>query len=208
MARELEDLIRDRFLPISLPDENGDEISPFDELLNERGSEQLDTAEQVLSQFVLDTGAVGSAYFWRGVNTLRDWSEQAFARSLFVLGEGASVPLRHDTQVTLTPFRPRAESQRTVSAARQQFNELVEKWREETRHLSSLTDIVLNFNYQRIIGMGPAALPFIFEELSTNGGHWFWALRAITGEDPVPPQDRGNIPNMKNAWIEWCRKHA
>ena len=119
-----------------------------------------------------------------------------------------ATPLRHDTQVTFTAFHPLVEAPKLVSPARRQFNGLAEKWHEDTDHLSSLTDVVLNFNYQRIVGMGPAALPFIFDELRTNGGHWFWALRAITGEDPVPPQDRGNIQNMKNAWLEWWRKHA
>jgi hypothetical protein len=227
MASELEDLIRERWSPTPPPDENGDESSAFDELPDERASDQLDTAIRVLSQFMRPTGAVGTAHFWRGVNTLRDLSEQSSVRHLYVLGgergevqyvgETAgdfrshwrtSTPLRHDTHVHLTAFRPRAEAPRLVSPARQQFDRLAARWHEETDHLSSLTDIVLNFNYQRIIGMGPAALPFIFDEFRTNGGHWFWALRAITGEDPVPPQDRGNMSSMKNAWLEWWRKHA
>lgn len=226
MASELEDLIRDRLIPTSRPDENDDEGSPFDELPDERASEELNTATRVLSQFVLHTGMVGTAHFWRGVNTLRDLSEQPSVRYVNVISgergrfkyvgerdrdfrahERISI-LGHDTPVAFTAFNPRAEPQRLVSPARQQFDKLVTKWHEETNHLSSLTDIVLNFNYQRIIGMGPAALPFIFEELRRNGGHWFWALRAITGEDPVAPQDRGSMLSMKNAWLEWWRKQA
>lgn len=223
MATELEDLIRDTWTPTSLFGESNDESFSLDEPPEEGPSETLNTATRALSRIVSDAGTVGTAHFWRGVNTLRDWSEQPSVRYIYVVGERTkyvgersgdfrvnvgTIPLRHDTQVTFTAFHPSTEPSRVVSSARPQFNSLVAKWHEETDHLSSLTDIVLNFNYQRIIGMGSAALPFIFEELRTNGGHWFWALRAITGEDPVPPQDRGNMQSMKNAWLEWWRKHA
>ncbi len=59
--------------------------------------------------------------------------------------------------------------------------------------------------YQAIIGMGRTALPFIFEELHQRGGHWFWALRAITGENPVPPEHRGNVEAMTQDWLRWAR---
>lgn len=57
--------------------------------------------------------------------------------------------------------------------------------------------------YQAIIGMGPDALPFILEDLRQNAGHWYWALKAISNEDPVVPRDRGSIRNMKTAWLRW-----
>ena len=61
----------------------------------------------------------------------------------------------------------------------------------------------MNFNYQRIIGIGPAALPLIIEELRVRGGRWFWALRAITGIDPTDTADQGNATKMKGAWLRW-----
>jgi hypothetical protein len=30
-------------------------------------------------------------------------------------------------------------------------------------------------------------------------------LKAITGEDPVPNNDRGNVPQMTRAWLNWAR---
>lgn len=57
--------------------------------------------------------------------------------------------------------------------------------------------------YQSIIGMGPDALPFLLEELRENSGHWFWALKAISGVDPVAPRDRGSVSRMKKAWLDW-----
>src|SRR5258708_786024 len=69
------------------------------------------------------------------------------------------------------------------------FDRLSRKWRAETRFVSSLTDIVLNSSYQGIIGMGDVALPLIMRDLETNGGYWFWALKHISGEDPLSEAD-------------------
>lgn len=83
------------------------------------------------------------------------------------------------------------------------FAALREEWLEQTRQLSSTTQIAMHPAYQAIIGMGPAALPLIFAELRREPGPWFWALKAITGEDPVPAQDRGDLVRMTAAWLEW-----
>lgn len=61
----------------------------------------------------------------------------------------------------------------------------------------------MNPAYQAIIGMGAEALPMILEDLRQNSGHWFWALKAISNEDPVVPSDRGSVKKMKNAWLQW-----
>jgi hypothetical protein len=58
--------------------------------------------------------------------------------------------------------------------------------------------------YQQIVGMGRSALPFLFRELKQRPDHWFWALRAITGENPVSSEHRGNIINMARDWLEWA----
>jgi hypothetical protein len=58
-------------------------------------------------------------------------------------------------------------------------------------------------SYQQIIGMGPAALPLIFEELRQRPDHWFWALRMITGDDPVSPEDAGDIERMRADWLRY-----
>ena len=62
--------------------------------------------------------------------------------------------------------------------------------------------------YQRIIGMGPAAVPLILEELQREPDHWFWALEAITQEDPVPAAARGKIGDMADAWIAWGKQQG
>jgi hypothetical protein len=87
------------------------------------------------------------------------------------------------------------------------FSECLSKWKDETQFLSSMSDIVLHPSYQRIIGLGPDVVPFILQELEANGGHWFWALQALTGEDPVSEEDRGRIRRMSAAWLNWGREH-
>jgi len=81
------------------------------------------------------------------------------------------------------------------------FSDLVETWRNDTAFLSSITDMVLHESYQRIIGLGQRAIPLILKELQHEPDQWFWALRAITGENPVKEEDAGNIKAMAEAWI-------
>jgi len=92
---------------------------------------------------------------------------------------------------------------RVGAELRRRFECLAAQWKEETRYLSSTTDIVTNPAYQRIIGMGMPAIPLILEDLRNQPYHWFWALNAITGEDPVAQSLRGRVREMADAWIAW-----
>ena len=122
---------------------------------------------------------------------------------------------RHDTivtrasldthQGTVTVMSSRLIPVPTAEDA-EKFERLANQWREETRSLSSDSDIVANFAYHQIMGMGERALPLIFLEMEAHGGRWFWALRAITGENPVSPEDRGNVRRMTETWIRWARE--
>jgi len=56
--------------------------------------------------------------------------------------------------------------------------------------------------YQRIVGMGLSAVPLILEELRREPDQWFWALEAITEENPVLPQAAGKVREMARAWID------
>ena len=84
------------------------------------------------------------------------------------------------------------------------FLQLKAKWEKETAHLSSHTSI--HPSYQQIIGMGPTAIPFILRELKNKPGHWFWALKSITGEDPVPHEHRGKVRQMTDDWLKWAKE--
>ncbi|NJJ41556.1 phage holin, LLH family [Paenibacillus apii] len=39
-----------------------------------------------------------------------------------------------------------------------------------------------------------------------NPGHWFYALKIITGEDPVKKTDVGRVKKMAESWLEWGRE--
>ena len=91
---------------------------------------------------------------------------------------------------------------------RARFRRLATQWRDECQLLSSTTAKAMHPAYQQIIGLGPEALPLILKELSEAPGHWFWALKSITGEDPVPAADAGDIRRMTEAWLNWGREHG
>ena len=87
--------------------------------------------------------------------------------------------------------------------AADRFDELARQWQSQTRHLSSATAMAIHPAYQAIIGLGVEAVPLILKELKGRPNHWFWALRALTGIDPVPAEQRGRVSEMAKAWLEW-----
>jgi hypothetical protein len=89
----------------------------------------------------------------------------------------------------------------------QRFLRLLNRWRSETDHLSSSTQITGHAAYQEIIGLGREALPLLLQELErSHDGHLSKALTAITGARPVPPEDRGRIKKVAEAWLRWARE--
>jgi hypothetical protein len=83
------------------------------------------------------------------------------------------------------------------------FRMLAVRWQNETVAHSSVSQIAMHPAYQGIIGLGRPAVPLILRELQQRPNHWFWALRAITGEDPIKPDQRGKIREMTSAWLQW-----
>jgi hypothetical protein len=92
-------------------------------------------------------------------------------------------------------------------SARERFIELLMAWKSETDHVSRLDVVYLNQHYQQIIGMGEDALPFIFNELRTNSGRWFWALKAITQFEPFAGQRAVPVETMRQAWLQWATEN-
>lgn len=68
--------------------------------------------------------------------------------------------------------------------------------------------MALLWPYQQLIGMGTDALPLILMELQREPDHWFWALEAITGENPVPVDSRGDVDQSTKAWIDWGKTNG
>jgi hypothetical protein len=93
-------------------------------------------------------------------------------------------------------------------ALERRFHELAAKWRSECLLISSTEDMAMHAAYQQIIGMGPDAIPILLEEMQREPDHWSWALRAITGDNPVRPEHRGKIALIAQDWIEWGKEHG
>ena len=86
------------------------------------------------------------------------------------------------------------------------FLRLVTEWRDQRGAMSSISEAAMCPAYQSILGMGPIAVPFLLAQLRSEGNgpdHWFWALKAISGADPVRDEDRGNLRRMAQAWLKW-----
>ena len=85
----------------------------------------------------------------------------------------------------------------------ERFDELADRWERETVLLSNSSRAARHPAHREIVGMGEKAVPLILERMQSHGGHWFKALRDITGTDPVNSEDRGNIAAMQASWLDW-----
>ncbi|MYE48786.1 MAG: hypothetical protein F4X96_05075 [Gammaproteobacteria bacterium] len=90
-------------------------------------------------------------------------------------------------------------------ADRQRFTELADRWEKDTVFLSNSDRKAAHPAHREIVDMGESMVPLILERMRSQGGHWFYALRAITGANPIQPADRGNVSAMQEAWLEWGR---
>lgn len=95
-----------------------------------------------------------------------------------------------------------------VFRIKDRFDVLASEWRKESLVLSSVQEISDLSSYRDIIDMGYKVISFILEELLKQPDHWFYALRVITDEDPVPAEDIGNMNKMADDWINWGRESA
>ncbi len=84
---------------------------------------------------------------------------------------------------------------------------LKDKWKSETLYFSSSAHIFNNAHYLEIIGLGRKSIPWIIRELKKTNDHWFYALKKITGKNPVNPEHYGIITKMKEDWIAWAKNN-
>tara|TARA_Y100000310_G_scaffold345276_1_gene463342 strand:+ start:5132 stop:5431 length:300 start_codon:yes stop_codon:yes gene_type:complete len=89
------------------------------------------------------------------------------------------------------------------------YKELKVKWQDETAYFSSLSMKVDNPHHQKICNLGSKIVPIILNEFR-NGDidHLFFALRNITGADPIPEEDRGKVQKMAQHWVNWGIKEG
>ena len=88
------------------------------------------------------------------------------------------------------------------------FRQLADRWENETVLLSNSERANAHPALKEIIGMGQPAVPLILERMRSRGGHWFHALRHITGANPVNSEDHGNIATMQASWLDWGKRNG
>lgn len=113
-------------------------------------------------------------------------------------------PAKRAIRVFRWRHRPQAEK-----LAMRTFYAEVDKWKFDTMHLSSVAKMIAHPSYLRIVGLGREFKygeieKLILQELENEPDHWFDALVAITGENPVGPND--DFDAAVNAWLTWGRE--
>jgi hypothetical protein len=101
-----------------------------------------------------------------------------------------------------SPVTPPAET------VEERFRRLAAVWRQETDHLSSMSEASGHPAYQEIIRLGSPVVPLLLHDLEANHTHWFAALRDITGAQPIPRSAAGNVPKMVEAWLRWAKHNG
>ena len=95
-----------------------------------------------------------------------------------------------------------------VSRIRPRFQRLSAEWKDQSRYLSNTAQMAMLPSYQRIVGMGWPVVPLILDSLEREPDHWFWALEAITEQNPVPSALCGHVTEMAECWIGWGREQG
>ena len=141
------------------------------------------------------------------------WQASGPAAFIIHLDEGSLSTLFEIGSVPLPPLTNWEEQTTKISSdlflykadeLEREFEHHATIWRNETAFLSSLTEQVLHPSYQRIVGMGRQAIPLLLHELEHNPDFWFWALNAITGENPV--EEGATFDEGVSAWLEWGKE--
>ena len=103
------------------------------------------------------------------------------------------------------PFVESVRESETLSAEDlRTFRKHVDKWRKETRLLSSITRKIAHPDYLAIISMGEKALPLLLWELEARPTYWFAALKAIaTSVTSEIPKDQQDFDAAVAAWLKW-----
>lgn len=86
------------------------------------------------------------------------------------------------------------------------FHRLADSWERATAHLSSMSAASEHPDYQEIISLGPEVVPFLLRDLQETERHF--ALRKLTGANPIPPSAAGKVPKMIDAWRQWAKENG
>lgn len=89
--------------------------------------------------------------------------------------------------------------------AAERFRTLAEQWRAERPPGANVGAMIDHPAYRSVIDLGEMAIRPILEDLMREPDHWFPALNAIAGANPVPIGHEGRLKLMAEDWIAWGR---
>ena len=87
----------------------------------------------------------------------------------------------------------------------EEFAALRKWWQRETWMHSADEVRISHPAYRRVIGLGQPVVGLLLDAMETESEHWFAALQAITGVDPVPDTAKGHVKEEVAAWLRWAR---
>lgn len=85
------------------------------------------------------------------------------------------------------------------------FKMHLRRWEENTMFMSSTTRIVENNDFQSIIAMGRAAVPFIVDEIERKPSSLVWALNIIF-QKKITQRPNATISDACKLWVRELRK--
>jgi hypothetical protein len=109
-------------------------------------------------------------------------------------------------EVNSIAFSPINSNSSVGETIENRFELLKNDWVRETRFNNSLSEINESEALRSIISLGPSVVPFILKDLRDSPKHWFYALRSLTGANPIKKSDAGNLVKMQAAWFNWAAK--
>lgn len=104
-----------------------------------------------------------------------------------------------------TIWKRRFHIRNEAKSLEERFREHATRWRKQTDGFSLARKKANHPDYQAIIDLKWEAVPLVLKELRDRGGHWFWALSAMTGDNPIPREAAGNVSEMRECWLRWGR---
>ncbi len=82
------------------------------------------------------------------------------------------------------------------------FGILADWWHADTDSSSIDRDKYEHEAYQRILELNKPVLRHVLADLRDRGGHWFKALRDLSGDSTIDAKAK-NIEDARNAWLAW-----
>ena len=101
-----------------------------------------------------------------------------------------------------------APAPNVMAETQREFQRLSDEWKSSRGPATTVTAMVRHPAYQAIVQLGEPAIPLLMRELEQQPDHWFAALRAITGANPVHEDELGDVTRMAESWIEWGRANG